>query len=121
MVYNYASLQERVFRFTVLRAIGLSLRQLVSQVGIEYFVLLVYSIAGGAGVGALSSALFIRFFQAADQSVLYPPTLLPQVAWDHIARISGAFVIVLVVAQGMVISAALRSGVFQALRMGDRE
>jgi len=52
MVYNYASLQERIFRFTVLRATGLSLRQLVSQVGIEYLVLMVYSIAGGAGVGA---------------------------------------------------------------------
>jgi hypothetical protein len=121
MVYNYASLQERIFRFTVLRAVGLSLSQLVGQVGLEYLILMVYSIAGGAGVGALASKLYIRFFQAADQSVLYPPTLLPQIAWDHIARISGVFVIVLVLAQAIVISAALRRGVFEALRMGDRE
>ena len=121
MVYNYASLQERIFRFTVMRAIGLSLRQLVGQVGIEYLILMVYGIAGGAGVGGLSAWLFTRFFQAADQDVLYPPTLLPRVAWDHIAHISGVFVAVLVVAQGIVIAAALRRGVFQALRMGDRE
>ena len=121
MVYNYASLQERIFRFTVLRAVGLSLRQLVGQVGIEYLILMLYSLAGGAGVGALASQLFIRFFQAADQDVLYPPTLLPQIAWGHIARISGVFGIVLVLAQAIVISAALRRGVFEALRMGDRE
>ena len=121
MVYNYASLQERIFRFTILRAVGLSLRQLVGQVGIEYLILMVYSIAGGAGVGALASALFIRFFQAADRDVLRPPALLPQVAWDHIGRISGVFVVVLVAAQAIVIAAALRRGVFQALRMGDRE
>ena len=121
MVYNYASLQERIFRFTILRAVGLSLRQLVSQVGIEYLTLMVYSIVGGAGIGALSSKLFIRFFQAADQNVLHPPTLVPLIAWDHIARISAVFVVVLVIAQVVVVSAALRRGVFEALRMGDRE
>ena len=93
MVYNYASLQERLFRFTILRAVGLSLRQIVGQVGIEYVILMVYSIAGGAGIGALASALFIPFFQAADQNVLYPPTLLPLVAWDDIGRISAVFVV----------------------------
>ena len=121
MVYNYASLQERIFRFTILRAVGLSLRQLVGQVGIEYLILMAYGMAGGAGVGGLAAWLFIRFFQATDQDVLYPPTLLPLIAWDHIARISGVFAIVLVLAQGVVLSAALRRGVFEALRMGDRE
>jgi putative ABC transport system permease protein len=121
LVYNYASLQERLFRFTVLRAVGVSLQQVVSQVGIEYLVLMVYSIAGGAGIGALASRWFIPFFQAADAQVLQPPVLLPLIAWGNIARISAAFAIVLVVAQGVVISAALRGGVFQALRMGDQE
>jgi hypothetical protein len=79
---------------------------------------MLYSIAGGVGVGALAARLYIRFFQAADQRVLYPPTLLPRIAWDHIARISAIFVAVLVVAQGVVISTALRRGVFQALGWG---
>ena len=121
LVYNYASLQERLFRFTVLRAVGVSLQQVVSQVGIEYLVLMVYSIAGGAGIGALASRWFIPFFQAADAQVLQPPVLLPLIAWGDIARISAGFAIVLVAAQAVVISAALRGGVFQALRMGDQE
>jgi putative ABC transport system permease protein len=121
MVYNYASLQERLFRFTILRAVGLGLLQIVSQVGIEYVVLMVYGVAGGAAIGVLTSRLFIPFFQATDRSVLNPPMLLPLVAWEEIGRISGIFVGVLIVVQIAVIAAALRRGVFQALRMGDRE
>ena len=121
MVYNYASLQERLFRFTILRAVGLKLVQIVGQVTIEYMVLMVYGVAGGALIGAWASRLFIPFFQATDRSVLNPPMLLPMVAWGEIGRISAVFTGVLIVVQVAVIGAALRKGVFQALRMGDRE
>ena len=121
LVYNYASLQERLFRFTILRAVGISLSQVIGQVAIEYLVLMVYGVLGGAAIGVWASRLFIPFFQAADQNVLNPPRLISLVAWDDIVRISAAFTITLVVAQIAVISAALRKGVFQALRMGDRE
>jgi hypothetical protein len=82
---------------------------------------MVYSVVGGALIGVWASELFIPFFQAADQNVLNPPMLIPFIAWEDIGRISGAFTITLVLAQIVVISAALRGGVFQALRMGDRE
>jgi ABC-type antimicrobial peptide transport system permease subunit len=121
LIYNYASLQERLFRFTILRAVGLSLGQIVAQVALEYVVLMAYGIVGGAVVGAAGSQLFIPFFQAADQNVLRPPSMVPFVAWTEIVRISGAFMIALVVAQAGVIGAALHKGVFQALRIGDAE
>ena len=121
LVYNYASLQERLFRFTILRAVGLSLLQVVGQVSIEYIVLMVYSVVGGAGIGILASDWFIPFFRAADSNILNPPTLLPLIAWTDISQISAAFTISLIVAQIAVVAAALRGGVFQALRMGDRE
>lgn len=121
LIYNYASLQERLFRFTILRAVGLALTQVVSQVSIEYLILMMYSVAGGAAIGVWASKLFVPFFQAADQNILRPPAMIPLIAWQDIGQISGLFTIVLVVAQIAVISAALRRRVFQALRMGDRE
>ncbi len=121
LIYNYASLQERLFRFTILRAVGLSLLQVVSQVSIEYMVLMVYSVLGGAFIGIWASHLFIPFFQAADMDVMRPPTIIPLIAWNDIGQISAAFTIVLVAAQVAVISAALSGGVFQALRLGDQE
>ncbi len=121
LIYNYASLQERLFRFTILRAVGLSLLQVISQVSIEYMVLMVYSVLGGAAIGIWASRLFIPFFQAADMNVLRPPTMIPLIAWEDIMRISAVFTVVLILAQIAVISAALRKGVFQALRIGDQE
>jgi predicted lysophospholipase L1 biosynthesis ABC-type transport system permease subunit len=121
LVYNYASLQERLFRFTILRAIGLSLSQVVSQIVVEYLVLLVYSVLGGAAIGAWASRLFVPFFQAIDKGVLRPPSIIPVIAWQDIAKISGVFTVVLVVAQMAVVAGALRKGVFQALRLGDQE
>ena len=121
LVYNYASLQERLFRFTILRAIGFSLLQVVSQIVIEYLVLMIYSVLGGAAIGAWASRLFIPFFQAIDEGMLRPPSIIPVIAWQDIAQISGAFTIVLVVAQMAVVAGALRKGVFQALRLGDQE
>jgi len=121
LVYNYASLQERLFRFTIMRAVGLSMLQVVSQVAIEYIVLMIYSVLGGAAIGIWASRLFIPFFQAADKNIIHPPRLIPLVAWSEIGQISGVFTAALVIAQIIVISAALRRGVFEALRMGDRE
>jgi hypothetical protein len=84
-------------------------------------VLLLYSILCGVAIGVLASRLFVPFFQAADQGVLHPPTLVPMIAWREIGWIIGVFAVVLAVAQVGVIGAALRRGVFQALRMGDQE
>jgi putative ABC transport system permease protein len=121
LIYNYASLQERLFRFTILRAIGLAQGQVVRTVLIEYGVLLLYGISCGVAIGVLVSRLFVPFFQAADQGVLHPPTLIPLVAWHEVAWITGVFAAILVAAQSTVIGTALRRGVFQALRLGDRE
>jgi len=84
-------------------------------------VLMAYGIVGGAVAGAVASQLFIPFFQAADKNVLRPPTMISFVAWTDIARISGMFLIALLLAQAGVIGAALRRGIFQALRIGDAE
>ena len=121
LVYNHASLQERLFRFTVLRAVGFSLHQLIGQLSAESLALMIYSVAGGVGIGALASRLFIRFFQVADAEVLNPPPLLPLIAWGSSGWISAAFAVTLLVAQMAVVMSAVGKGVFQALRMGDRE
>ena len=100
---------------------GLLLLQVVSQTAIEYLVLMIYSVFGGAALGVWASSLFIPFFQALDEGMLRPPSIIPVIAWQDIARICGAFVLVLIIAQTAVIASTLRKGVFQALRLGDQE
>jgi len=121
LLYSYASLRERLFRLTIMRAIGLSLSQVTAQVIAEYIVVTVYGIATGAGIGLLAAWLFTPFFQATDRQVIHPPTLIPLLAWRETGQIAGLFGLALIVAQLAVIAGALRRGVFQALRLGDRE
>jgi hypothetical protein len=64
-----------------------------------------------------ASRLFIPFFQAADQGVLRPATLIPPIAWRESGWIAGLFALVLVAAQAGVLWTALRRGVLQALRL----
>ena len=81
----------------------------------------VYGIVTGAGIGLLAAWLFTPFFQATDRQMIHPPTLIPLLAWWETGQIAGLFGLALIVAQLAVIVGALRRGVFQALRLGDRE
>jgi hypothetical protein len=47
--------------------------------------------------------------------------MVPIVAWKDIGLICAAFALALILAQTIMLLAALRRGVFQTLRMGDRE
>jgi len=75
----------------------------------------------GAAIAIWGSQLFIPFFQAADGRAFRPPRMIPVVAWTDIGLICAAFALALILAQTIMLLAALRRGVFQALRMGDRE
>jgi putative ABC transport system permease protein len=121
LIYNYASLQERLFRFSILRAVGLTRRQIVIQVALEYVLVMVYGVAGGTGIGVWAALWFVPYFQAAEAGALRPPPMLPTIAWGDIGTICAAFAGVLILAQITLLLAALRKGVFQSLRLGDRE
>jgi putative ABC transport system permease protein len=121
LVYNYASLRERLYRFAIVRAVGLTQTQLMTQISIEYGILTGYGVAVGVIVGIVVSYLFIPFFRVTTEMGLRPPSLMPLIAWQGIAQITIAFVVALIIAQLVVIVATTRRGVFQALRMGDQE
>lgn len=121
LVYNYASLQERLYRFAIVRAVGLTRGQLLAQVALEYGVLTGYGVVCGVGIGVLISRLFIRFYRVTTELSLRPPSLLPLIDWRGITQITVAFVAALIIAQLVVILATTRRGVFQALRMGEQE
>ena len=121
LVYNYASLRERLYRFAIVRAVGLTQTQLLTQISTEYGILTGYGVVAGVFVGILVSHLFIPFFRVTTEIGLRPPSLMPLIAWRGIAQITIAFVIALIIAQLVVIIATTRRGVFQALRMGDQE
>jgi putative ABC transport system permease protein len=119
LVYNYASLQERFYRFAVLRAMGLAGRQLISQVILEYGVLTLYGAGNAVLIGVLTSHLFVPFFRVTGEKGMPLPPLLPVIAWGGIIRLAAGFAGAMILAQVLVVAAGVHRGLFRVLRMGE--
>lgn len=116
LIYTYASLQERLYRFTILRAVGLVRWQIVGQVILEYILLLAYGAVAGAGIGALASNLFVPFFRVTREKGVPLPPLLPIIAYDQVWRLALGFVGVMVLLEVIVIVRSLSRRRFEMLR-----
>jgi putative ABC transport system permease protein len=121
LIYTFASLVSRVRRFTILRAIGLSLNQVLATLSVEYLIVILYGVLGGAIAGVATSQLFTRYFQFTEDPTVQVPSFRPEIAWTQIQWIVLAYLAVLVLAEVIVLARATRREAFQALRLGDEE
>ena len=118
LVHSYASLQERLFQFGVLRALGALRRQLVAQLTIEYGLLVLYGTLAGSFIGAYASELFTPFFRSASQSKVMLPPLLPVIARDEIVRLTLIFALLIVLVELVATAQAMQRKLFEIMRMG---
>ena len=122
LIQYQRSLHERLSRFAVLRAIGLSRRELFAHVQLEYLLVLLVGLLAGVLIGVQASRLFIPFFRisTADGSLPIPP-LMPLVDRERILVMTVLFGVVQFVVQIGLIWRTMRSELFQVLRMGNQE
>jgi putative ABC transport system permease protein len=115
MIYSYAALQERLYRFAVLRAMGLRRRQIVGQVVLEYAFLTALGAVAGALIGKAAAELFVPFFRVSGERIPLPP-LLPIVAEQDISELVVFFAGIMILLELLVIARALSWRYFGALR-----
>ena len=108
LVYSYASLRDRLYRFAVLESIGMLRRQIIVQVVLEYSFLAVFGAVGGALIGAVASQLFIPFFRYTGETAIPLPPLIPEISRQPAINLVIAFGAVIVLAEVLTITAALR-------------
>lgn len=118
LVHNYASLQERLYQFGVMRAIGLWRGQVITQVVLEYGLLTAYGAFMGATIGLNTSYLFAPFFRIPEATGVPLPPLLPIIAEDATLSLGLIFAALMILCELFIITGALTSRVFSALRMG---
>jgi putative ABC transport system permease protein len=116
LVYSYASLQERLYRFAVLRAVGLMRHQIVGQAILEYTFLTACGAAAGAFIGAAASELFVPFFRVTGERGIPLPPMIPIIAQQDIRRLAMTFAGVMVLMGVAVITRALSWRHFYRLR-----
>ena len=119
LLYTVSSFRERSVEIGVLRAIGLTRRELLSFMGWELLILLIFGLGVGTGLGIWSSQLFIPHLQLGlDPMALLLP-LTPQIAWARVYQVYIIFGLLFVGATSLLTTALLRGQVTQAIKMGE--
>jgi putative ABC transport system permease protein len=108
LLYSYASLRERMYRFSVLHALGLLHRQIVTQVVMEYTFLATFGALAGAFIGMFASRLFVPFFRYTGERGIPLPPLIPLIANQSMFKLAIIFTVIIVFAEIFTITSALR-------------
>ena len=119
LLYALFSFRRRFIEMGMLRAIGLSVRQMTMFLAAELASLIVLGIGAGTLVGVLASRLFVPFLQIGSASQANYPPFQIQIAWLSIFQIYGLFIILFVVALSILSAILLRMKIFQAIKLGE--
>ena len=119
LVYAIVSFQRRFIELGLLRAIGLSKRQMAAFLISELAALILTGIAVGSGLGVWASRLFIPYFQmGTDKTDLVPPFVV-QLAWQQLGIILVVFATMFFLAVAVLIILLNRMRVFEAVKLGE--
>ncbi len=108
LLYSYASLRDRMYRFSVLHAVGLLHRQIVTQVVMEYTFLAAFGALAGTLIGLLASQLFVPYFRVTGEKGIPLPPLIPLTSDQSMANLAILFTVIIVAAEVATITSALR-------------
>ncbi len=118
LVHSYAALQEQLYQLGVLRAIGLSQRAVLGQIGVEYAVLTLFGSGAGAWIGLVAAQLFAPYFRIPGSDGAPPPPLIPLVQPAATLQYALGFALIMVLAETLLLVYALSRQRFSALRIG---
>jgi putative ABC transport system permease protein len=119
MLYALFSFRRRFIEMGMLRAIGLSVVQMTRFLAAELASLILLGIGAGTLVGVFASILFVPFLQIGSTSQANYPPFQIEIAWLSIFQIYGLFIILFVVALGVLSAILRRMKIFQAIKLGE--
>lgn len=119
IIYAVLSFRQRFVQLGILRAIGLSSRQLALSLGGEQILITATGITIGSYLGLLSSYLFIPFLQVGYTPTDLLPPFVVLIAWNDVSMIVMVLVGMLLIATCSVIWLLMRMKMFQAVKLGE--
>jgi putative ABC transport system permease protein len=119
LLYALFSFRRRFIEMGMLRAIGLSTKQMTSLLAAELAFLVLLGIGVGTVLGIFASLLFVPFLQiGASAQAQYPPFQI-QIAWLSIVEIYVLFVLLFFAALSTLSALLIRMKIFQAIKLGE--
>lgn len=119
LVFAVVGFQRRVVELGMLRALGLSTRQMGRHLASEQAVLIFTGMGVGTLVGVLASRLFIPFLQVGVGRTAQVPPFVVQLAWEQLLTIYAIFGVMLLVAIGALGWFLTRLKLFEAVKLGE--
>jgi putative ABC transport system permease protein len=119
LLYALFSFRRRFIELGILRAIGLSSRQMTAFLAWELAFLILIGVGAGTGLGAWVSELFIPYLQVGTGPSAHIPPFVVEIAWPAIFRIYALFGLLFVAALGGLAALLLRMKIFQAVKLGE--
>lgn len=119
LLYAFFSFRKRFIELGILRAIGLSARQMLVLLGFELAFLLALGMGLGTMLGVGISNLFIPFLQVGTEQTARIPPFLVQVDWLSVFSIYALFVLLFAVALTILATLLMRMKIFQAVKLGE--
>lgn len=118
MLYTFLSMRSRLLQFGVLRAVGLSLRQLISLLALEQVLSVGIGLAAGTGLGLAATRIFLPFLRAAGEAASVPPFLIVTDPADvsRIFTVLGSLLVAAVLGLGLIL---IRMRLHQAIKLGE--
>ena len=119
LLYVLFSFRQRFIELGVLRAAGLSMKQMSGYMAWELTFLITLGVSIGTVFGVWASKLFIPFLQIGSKiSALVPPFKV-LIAWQTIFQIYGMFAVLFGVTLIILLVSLRRMKIFQAIKLGE--
>jgi putative ABC transport system permease protein len=119
MLYSFLSAKRRMQQLGILRAMGLSIRQLISLFIFEQGFLIALGMAVGTVLGISTGMLFIPFLQIKSEAHAGIPKFIVMTAWDDVGKIYVMFGVILAIAFPAFIWMLARMKIHEAIKFGD--
>ena len=111
--------RQRFIQLGIMRAIGLSARQVAATLAGEQMLATLLSIVGGGAMGLLTSHLFIPFMQIGRAETDLVPPYIVIIDWQSAAYLVLALGMAALAITGGVIWTLSRLRLFQAIKLGE--
>jgi hypothetical protein len=113
------SARERITEFALLRAVGLSARQLAAWLTVEHGVLVIISLVFGSAIGLLLAWLILPLISITQDATTAVPEVIVAYPWVTIVWLELSLIVVLSVVVAVLARALRRLGLGSLLRLGE--
>jgi putative ABC transport system permease protein len=113
------SFSQRYIELGVLRAIGLSLRQMGAFLIVEQLLLILLGAAAGTGLGVGISYLFIPFYQVQIGRYIGTPPMVVEIGWSEVYYVYAVLGAMFLTAVAVLFLSLRRLRVFEAVKLGE--